>query len=153
MKLYYYKKAMDPISTKLLLVLFTKGILISIAACGALIAPYNETAYQNATNLKVESLALMDKATEPYSEHQEEVDELMIKIDQAYEFSKGLPKNELSTAQWEIMKDPNGHMLGGFIEKWKESETLREIFVEEVKGQVSKGFDEIIKLESLKIKG
>lgn len=153
MKLYDYMKVINSIRTKLLFVLFTKATLISLTACGALVAPYYETAYQNATNLKVESLALMDKATEPYSEHQEEVGKLMIKIDQAYEFSKGLPKNELSTAQWEIMKDPDGHMLGGFIEKWKESETLREIFVEEVKGQVSKGFDEIIKLESLKIKG
>lgn len=152
MKLYLYYKVVNSITTKLLILLFAKAILISIAACGALIAPYNETAYQNATNLKVESLALMDKAIEPYSEHEQEVNELMIKIDQAYEFSKGLPKNELSTKQWEIMKDPNGNMVGGFIEKWKESGKLRELFVEEVKGEVSSGFDEIIKLESKKIK-
>jgi hypothetical protein len=150
-KLYDYKKLMNSIGTKLLLLLFTKAILISVISCGALIAPYNETAYENATKLKVESLALMDKATEPYSEHQQEVEELMIKIDQAYEFSKGLPKNELSTKQWQILMDPDRNLFGGFIKMWKEKSTLSQPFVDNMKRQVSKGYDQIIELESAKI--
>jgi len=41
--------------------------------CASLISPFNQTAYEYATSLKVEALALMDKATEPYTNHQEEV--------------------------------------------------------------------------------
>ncbi len=125
---------------------------LALAGCGHYIAPYNETAYQNATDLKVESLALMDKATEPYAENAQEVQALMIKVDQAYEFSKGIPKNDLATKQWKIMLDPKGNMLGGFIEQWKEQGQLNMVFVDEMKGQISQGYDQIIELESAKIK-
>ena len=128
------------------------AVLLMIVGCGHLIAPYNETAYQNATNLKVESLALMDKATEPYSENEQSVENLNIKLEQAYEFAKGLPKNEITAKQWWIMIDPDGNMLGGFLQKWKNDGSLNQIFVEEVKNQVSQGFDQIIELESAKIK-
>jgi hypothetical protein len=49
------------------------------------ISPYSPTAYQYATSLKVESLMLMDKATEPYATHQAEVAALVTKIDIVYE--------------------------------------------------------------------
>jgi len=126
--------------------------ILSLVSCSALIAPYNEVAYQNATNLKVESLAIMDKATGPYDDYQRVTGELMIKLKQAYEYSKGIPKNQFSAKQWEVMIDPDGGMIGGFIEKWKTSGRLNETFVIEAKGNVEKGFEEIIKLESAKIK-
>jgi hypothetical protein len=43
-------------------------------------------------------------------------------------------------------------MLGGFIKKWKNDGQLNKVFVEEMNGQVSQGFDQIIELESAKIK-
>ena len=134
---------------KYFLIIFT---YVALIGCGHYIAPYNETAYQNATDLKVDSLAAIAKATEPYLDHAKEVDSLMINIDQAYEFAKGLPKNDIVTKQWEIMLDPDGNMLGGFIKKWKNDGQLNKVFVEEMNGQVSQGFDQIIELESAKIK-
>ena len=95
------------------------------------------------TDLKVESLTLIDKATEPYSDHEQEVQSLILKVDQAHEFAKGLPNNKLTTKQWAIMIDPNGNMLGGVLEKWKNNGQLNAVFVQEVHGQVSKGFDQI----------
>lgn len=153
MSKYIYRKDCINISElnkfRFFLIIFT---FVGILGCGHYIAPYNETAYQNATDLKVESLALVDKSTEPYSDHVQDVQSLMIKIDQAYEFAKGLPKNGITTKQWEIIIDPNRNMLGGFIKKWEADGELREVFVKEFKTQVSQGFDQLIELESAKIK-
>ena len=112
MSKYMYKKTLTYVSEIYRLkVVLAILVLFTLSGCGHLIAPYNETAYQNATNIKVDSLAVMDKATGQYSDNVQEVQTLMIKVDQAYEFAKGLPKNGIVTKQWEIMIDPNGNML------------------------------------------
>src|SRR5574340_848091 len=81
-------------------------------ACAPLIGPYSPTAYQNATSLKADTLALMGKATQPYSDHEKEVEALLVKIDQAYEYVNGIPSNSLSAKQWKILKKPDGDLLG-----------------------------------------
>jgi hypothetical protein len=120
-------------------------------AC-ATISPYSETAYQQATSLKVDSLALMAKATEPYAQRQAEVEALRLKIDKAYEYAKGLPNNAITTRQWEILKDPDRHLLGGFLELWRIKSTLSATYIADKQIQVGSAFDQIIGLESGKIK-
>jgi hypothetical protein len=126
-------------------------IAVSFHGC-ATISLYSETAYQQATSLKVDSLAIMAKATDPYAQHQEEVKALRLKIDKAYEYAKGRPKNEDSTRQWEILKSPDRHLLGGFLERWRKDSTLSLAYLEEKKLQVGAAFDTISGLESGKIK-
>ena len=126
-------------------------ILVSSGLQCASISPYSPIAYQYATSLKVESLMLMDKATEPYPTHQAEVAALVTKIDIAYEYAKGRPKNEISARQWEILKDPSGHLLGGFLRRWKDASQLSQPFVTEAKGLVADAFDTIIGVESGKV--
>ncbi len=130
---------------------FALIIALSFLGC-ATIAPFSETAYQQATSLKVESLALMGKATEPYAQHKAEVEALRLKIDKAYEYAKGLPKNEITTRQWEILKNPDRHLLGGFLERWRQESTLSLAYVEDKKIQAAAAFDTISGLESGKIK-
>jgi hypothetical protein len=128
-------------------------ILIGIVCLGcATISPYSETAYQNATSLKVDSLALMAKATEPYAQHQAEVEALRLNIDKAYEYAKGLPNNSITTRQWEIIKDPNRHLMGGFLELWRTKSTLSATYIADKQRQIGAAFDQIIGLESGKIK-
>jgi len=137
---------------------FTRTIMLlalslMLVACSSLITPYNETAYRNATSLKPEALMLMGRATEEYASHAAEVDALMLKVEQAYEYVAGLPKNEESARQWEILKDPDGNLLGGFMQRWKDSEILSAAFIKNVKKDtVGPAFDAIIALETLKIK-
>jgi hypothetical protein len=126
-------------------------ILIVFWGCAS-ISPYSETAYQQATSLKVDSLALMAKATEPYTQHQAEVEALRLKIDKAYEYAKGLPKNTITTRQWEILKDPDRHLLGGFLVLWRTKSTLSATYIADKQRQVGAAFDQIIGLESGKIK-
>jgi hypothetical protein len=118
----------------------------------ATISPYCETAYQQATSLKVDSLALMAKATEPYAQHQAEVEALRLKVDKAYEYAKGLPNNVITARQWEILKDPDRHLLGGFLELWRTKSTLSATYIADKQIQVGSAFDQIIGLESGKIK-
>ena len=94
----------------------------------------------------------MDKAVRPFAEHRPEVEIFRLNIEKAYEYAKGLPKNEITARQWEILKDPNRKLLGGFLKRWEEKSKLSEVFVREAQIQVAEGFDTIIELESGKRK-
>lgn len=126
--------------------------LLLLVSCSSLIATYNQTAYEHATSLKAESLSLMDRATEPYDNHKDGAEELVLQVKIAYEYAKGIPKNELSTEMWSIIKDPSRNLLGGFLKRWKAKGTLGSAFVTEAKGPVAEAFDQIIELEARKIR-
>ena len=115
------------------------------------ISVFSPEAYKQAVDLKVESLELMSFATMPYADFEDEVDYLQTELSKAYEFSKGRPNNEISTKQWEILINPDGNLLGGFLKRWEEEETLSQMFVDEMRTLVSDEFDTIIGLESGKI--
>lgn len=129
--------------------LFAAGVL---AACGPTISKFNETAYEQATSLKVESVALMNAATEPYEQHADDVRALKKKLEKAHEYAKGRPNNEISAKQWNILISPNRNLLGGFLKRWKDDSSLNKVFVKEKVKQVRDAFDTIIGLESGKIK-
>jgi hypothetical protein len=120
--------------------------------CAPTIAPYSATAYEQATSLKVESLALMDRATDPFARHAEEVNALRLALQKAHEYALGRPRNEISARQWAILLDPERNLLGGFLARWREQSTLSRVFVTEARGLVSEAFDLIIGLESGKIR-
>ena len=125
-------------------------LLFIMAACTPLIGPYSPTAYQNATSLKASTLALMDKAVQPYPNHEKEVEALMVEIDKAYEFVNGIPSNSISAKQWQILKKADGDLLGKFFLRWKERGVLSQVVIDEFKGLVADAFDEIICLEANK---
>ena len=126
------------------------AVIATLGACST-IAHYNPIAYQNATSLKVECLTVVDKATNPYADHKIEVEGLQSEFDKAYEFAKGMPKNEVVTKMWAIIRDPSGHLAGGVLAKWKAEGKLSEVFVKEASNQIEKGFDQLIALEGAKI--
>ena len=76
-----------------------------LAAC-SLIAPYDQVSYEHATSTKVDTLALMDKATGSYDEHQKEIEALVIELNKAYEYDRGRSLNKFTVAQWELLRDP-----------------------------------------------
>jgi hypothetical protein len=131
--------------------------LAAVVAFGLLtgcstIGPFSPKAYEQATSLKVEALATMDKATEPFASKKPEIEALKINIDKSYEYSKGRPQNEETTRQWAIIKDPSRNSLGGFLKRWEDSKTLKKEYIQEAKNLVSDGFDAVIELESGKRK-
>jgi len=126
-------------------------LVLLLSACTN-IAPFSQVAYEKAVALKVDALALMDKATEPYEAHQTEVAELHHQMEIAYEYAKGRPQNEESTAQWALLMDPTRNLLGGFITRWKAQGRLSRLMIDEAKRQIGAAFDTIIQLESGKRK-
>lgn len=131
---------------------FTLLMLFALAGCSALIGPHSPTAYENATSLKAQVLVTLSKAKTPYADNETEVEKIKLDAEKAYEYVKGVPKNQLSTQQWVILKDPNGDLLGKFFKRWKERSTLSVILIEEYKKLASDAFDEIICLEANKKK-
>jgi hypothetical protein len=119
-------------------------------SCVKYIAAYDPIALNNAVSLKSKSLNLVNKATEPYTDHEKEILESMQELEQAYEYACSLPKNNISVRQWEVLKDPGTNLLGGFFQYWKQKEKLTQEFIDEISGEISRAFDTIIKLETLK---
>ena len=131
-----------------------RGLLLAgvVASCGPTISTFSPIAYEQATSLKVDALALMGRATEPYADHRAETESLTVRLAKAYEFAKGRPSNDISAQQWHILIDAERNLLGGFLARWKKESKLSATFVTEAKGLVSDAFDTIIGLESGKIK-
>lgn len=127
-------------------------IALALAGCAPLIADYSLEAYKNATTLKAETQALIDKSNERYSNHASEVDALMTKINAAYEFAAGTPYNQLSARQWDILRDPNRRLVGGYMALWKQRGIIpHTAFRKDQKNQIGEAFDEIICLEANKL--
>ena len=121
-----------------------------LAGCAPLIGPYSPTAYQNATSLKAATLAMMEKAKEPYATHQKEIESQLVEMDKAYEFVNGIPSNSISAKQWYILKNADGDLFGKFVLRWKEKGALTQTYIDEFKGPITDAFDEIICLEANK---
>ncbi len=101
-------------------------LLILLHACTPLIGPYSPTAYSNATSLNAKTLALMDKTTETYQERKMQVEELLVEIDSAYEYVKGILENDISAKQWEILKKTDGKLIGKFFGRWQEKGEIEQ---------------------------
>jgi len=124
---------------------------ILLSGCTS-IAPFNQRAYEQATSLKVDALMLLNYAAEPYGKHEQKIEMLKINLEKAYEYAKGRNKNEITTQQWLIIKDPSRNSLGGILKKWKSEAVLNKVFIEEAKQLVSDAFDAVISLEGGKIR-
>ena len=127
--------------------------LVALLACTVLaacsfIAHYDQVAYEHATSAKVDTLALMDKATSSFTEHGKEVEALMLELAKAYEYDRGRQLNKITVAQWDVLRDPNRNLVGGFLKMWKAKGSLSVTFIAEKKKQVGDAFDQIIQLES-----
>lgn len=124
-----------------------------LVACAA-ITNYDPTSYKTATDLKAESLLLIDKATGPPTQHADEIESLRLKLRKALEYESGKGKpNVITVNQWKVLNSPTGGLIGGFLSNWEEKKAgFSKPFLEEVGKNVGEAFDEIIKLENAKVK-
>ena len=116
------------------------------------ISVFDQYAYTQGTALKVDAMNIMNKATQPYASQMAGIEEVTTRIEKAYEYEKHRPKNLFTVKMWEIVKNPDRNLFGGFIKRWKEKDTLSATFITEAKIQVGEAFDMIVELESKKIK-
>lgn len=130
---------------------FQSFLILLLTGCTGSISLFNQYAYLQDTSLKVESLNLMDKAVDSSSIHTVEINDLIVKLDKAYEYEKSRPNNKITTEMWYKLKNPNGNLLGGFLAEWKRNGIIGETYKNAKKKQISMAFDQIIELESQKI--
>jgi outer membrane murein-binding lipoprotein Lpp len=128
------------------------SLLLLLGAGCSTIATYDQSAYAQAVNAKVDSLALMSKATGSYSGHASEVAALNLELEKAYEYEVGRPLNGDTVAEWQKILNPDGDLLGGFLRDWKADGPVLPAQITQKKKQIGKAFDTIIQTESGKIK-
>ncbi|TYB73063.1 hypothetical protein ES676_09915 [Bizionia saleffrena] len=115
-------------------------------------AVYDQYSYQQAISLKVESDALIDQATNIFSDHEEAVATLRLELKKLVEYEKNKPSNSISYAMLQLMANEDRNLLAGFLKRWEDEEQLSEAFTTEAKAQIREAFDLIIKYEADKNK-
>lgn len=128
------------------------------------IAPYNQKSYELTTATKAEALTVLDKATEPYKKHVQEIEALQLSVEKAYEYANGIPKNQTIVAMWNVIRgkrqnpdtkewtDADNGNLYSTLNNWKTKGAFTRDFVNQYKSQIAKSFDQIIELEGGKNK-
>lgn len=124
------------------------SLLLGIAGCAPSIAPFSSRAYEQAVDLKIDTLRLIERAEEPYGKHSSRIEALQIRLLKAREYARGRPHNDITTRQWEIMVDSKGFMAGGLLSRWAAEDSLSWTFIQEASLQIESGFNTIIRLES-----
>lgn len=122
-------------------------LAISLAACTPFAGAYSEQAYLNATSLKARSLALVAVSDQPYSAHGDDVAEVLTDIDAAYEYARGLPRNEIVTEQWRLIRDPGAGLVGAFAADWRRRGQFNPAVRDEYAGEIAIAFDTLICVE------
>jgi hypothetical protein len=125
--------------------------ITSLTAGCALTAPYDQYVYAQTTGLKVDALKLMDRAERPYNSQLEAIEKFTDQWDKLYEYEVHRRKNGIRIAMWDLLRNPDKHLMGGFLSRWKKDSTLNPVFISEARIQVGKAFDELSELESGKI--
>lgn len=126
-------------------------VLFTVCSCAS-ISHFDQYAYAQTTSIKVDALNTMDLAITDYISSTQIVQGLETNLQKLYEYEKNRPKNDLSIKMWDKLLNKEGHLLGGFIERWKTEGKLNAAFISESKEQVGDAFDQISGLESNKIK-
>lgn len=131
-------------------VLFMAFMAGALTGC-AVTSKFDQNSYDTAQSLKIEVLALFDKADGKASEYPLEIARLKDRMNFAlsYENGKGKP-NVISAKQWEIVVSDTHNLVGSFLKKWEEGKPLSKAYLIEKRDQISDGFDQIIKLEAAK---
>ena len=126
-------------------------IFLFLFGC-APVSDFNQVALDQSLSIKTDALNLISKAAENYSAHLVELNSLKLNVENAYQYSKTIPNNKETIAQWEIIRDPNRSSLFGLLERWKNKTTLSNTFISEVKILIASDFNTIIDFENNKRK-
>jgi len=131
--------------------IITLGI-ITLSSCKPLMSTFDQASYSQVISLKIDALALMDKASDEYSSHISDVNTLRLELDKAVEYDKHRPNNLITNEQWALLSDNDGHLLSGFLVKWKKDGKESPTYITDKKKQINVAIDQIAELEIKKLK-
>jgi hypothetical protein len=125
------------------------ALFLVLAACDTP-PPYSEAAVQAATELKADSIALLQQANEPFPSHADEAARISTEASAEALAASRIPGNGAVEEQWRLITDPDGNLLGGTLARWETQGTLSRGFRDEVVGEVAQAFDTLICTEQAK---
>ena len=133
-------------SAKVLMLLVGLAMVVAVNGC-ATITKFDQNSYNSAQSLKEDALTIVQHPS-PSA-----VDNLSVRLDAqvAYETGKG-KANRISAAQWKLIANPHGNLLGGWIKTYRQGATMSPTYNEEKARQIGLAFDEVLKLEGGKIR-
>src|SRR5664280_2386015 len=117
-------------------------IFLSVVGCSP-VSEFNQAALDKTISVKTDAINLISKANENYINHQSEIESIKVNVESAYRYSKTIPNNTETIAQWEIIRDPNRSFLFGLLERWKSKTSLSDAFISEVKILIASDFNTI----------
>ena len=132
---------------KIFLALIAPLLLIG---CATQKAPYLRYSFDETARLKVESMAVLDKAHQSYPAGQGGADSVMSGVNSAYQDASLRSKNSESMRRWENLLDANQGSLAGILRQWKENDTLSLAMIQNARIIIAGDFDLISKLENNK---
>jgi hypothetical protein len=134
--------------------IFRSSALSSLSACSLFIIAgcssiAIQAAYANAVALKVDTLALMESATNSYSSQRKEIATLERQMQKTYEYDRGRPVNEKTMQMWDVLlKTDPAHPENGiwprFLERWRESYRLSAAYIRDKSENVASAFDKFV---------
>ncbi|TDW46557.1 hypothetical protein EV144_106229 [Flavobacterium sp. 270] len=123
-------------------------ISLSITSCTSTrTALFDQYSYQKTTEIKIETINLIDKASTPYVSNKKEVEVLLLNVEKLVEYEKNKPNNEITFAMWKILSDKEKNSLSGFFKRWETKTTLSPTFLGESKKQITDALDLLIQYE------
>jgi formyltetrahydrofolate hydrolase len=99
--------------------------------------------YDETARLKKQSLALVDKAVEPYAKQEAKVEALKLDLSALVQQEQARKRNAAKVKQWQLLLNEQGHLLGGFLVKWQKDTVLNEVFVRLAESQIEQAFEVI----------
>ena len=134
--------------------LFGMILAASLMAGCALMSVYDPTSYKMATDLKAQAVALVNEASDPPGAHAQEIKDLSLKMQQAFEYERGKgDPNRFTVLQWGKLIDPHAGLVGDFLRKWQaDNAPEKPALIKDALTNIGPAFDEIIKLENYKVK-
>jgi len=115
-------------------------------------ALFDQHSFDQTISAKVETLGLMESATEEYKLHAVAVKEHLQELQKVYEYDKRRTNNDITTKMWEVILDKNRNSVAGFLHRWKQNGTMNKAFIQEVEIQVEEAFDLLLDFENAKNK-
>lgn len=130
------------------LIIFLIAFSFTTTSCDSTrTALFDSYSYQKTTEIKVETLKIMENATDLFQNHKPEIEALLLEIEKLIEYEKNKPHNEITFAMWQALNDQEKNLLAGFFKRWEAQKTLSPYFIDESKKQILSAFDLLIQYE------
>jgi hypothetical protein len=113
-------------------------------------APFDQAALQRAESLRAQSVALIERAGEPYDSRAADVEKLLAEVRAERDAAAQVEGNGSVVQQWDAILAADGPYLGGILARWQSAGTLGAGFRAEAAGRVGAAFDALTDTERAK---